>query len=74
MKNKLSKRLLPIQLIKGELKDEIIKYNNNEIGKVLIKNKFPFAIIKYLNENFDTINEFKCGNAVIKIIKPSWIK
>ena len=74
LKNKLSKRLLPIQLVKGELKDEIIKYNNNEIGKVLIKNKFPFALIKYSNENFDTKNEFKCGNAVIKVIKPSWIK
>ncbi len=74
LKNKLSKRLLPIQLIEGELKEEVIKYNENEIGKVLIKNKFPFASIKYLNENFDEKNEFKCGNAKIKIIKPSWIK
>ena len=74
LKNKLSKRLLPIQLIKGELKDDIIKYNDNEIGKVLIKNKFPFASIKYLNENFDEKNEFNCGNATIKVIKPSWIK
>ena len=74
LKNKLSKRLFPIQLIEGELKDEIIKYNDQEIGKVLIKNKFPFASIKYLNENFNEKNEFNCGNAKIKIIKPSWIK
>ena len=74
LKNKLSKRLLPIQLIKGELKDEIIKYNDNEVGKVLIKNNFPFALIKFSNENFDIKNEFKCGNAVIKIIKPNWMK
>ena len=74
LKNKLSKRLLPIQLIEGELKDEIIKYNDQEIGKVLIKNKFPFASIKYLNENFNEKNEFNCGNAKIKIIKPGWIK
>ena len=74
LKNKLSKRLLPIQLVEGELKDEIIKYNDQEIGKVLIKNKFPFASIKYLNENFNEKNEFNCGNAKIKIIKPSWIK
>ncbi len=74
LKNKLSKRLLPIQLIEGELKDEIIKYNDQEIGKVLIKNKFPFASIKYLNENFNEKNEFNCGNAKIKVIKPSWIK
>ena len=74
LKNKLSKRLFPIQLIEGELKDEIIKYNDQEIGKVLIKNKFPFASIKYLNENFDKKNQFNCGNAIIKIIIPSWIK
>ena len=74
LKNKLSKRLFPIQLIEGELKDEIIKYNDQEIGKVLIKNKFPFASIKYLNENFNEKNEFNCGNAKIKIIKPGWIK
>jgi len=74
LKNKLSKRLLPIQLVKGELKDEIIKYNNNEIGKVLIKNEFPFALIKYSNKDFNIENEFKCGNAVIKVIKPNWIK
>jgi len=74
LKNKLSKILLPIQLVKGELKDEIIKNNDNEIGKVLIKNKFPFALIKYPNKDFDIENEFKCGNALIKVIKPNWIK
>ncbi len=74
LKNKLSKRLFPIQLVEGELKDEIIKYNYQEIGKVLIKNKFPFASIKYLNENFNEKNEFDCGNAKVKVIKPSWIK
>ena len=74
LKNKLSKRLLPIQLIEGELNEEIIKYNDQEIGRVLIKNKFPFASIKYLNENFNEKNEFNCGNAKIKVIKPSWIK
>ena len=74
LKNKISKRLLPIQLIKGELEDDTIKYKDNEIGKVLIKNKFPFASIKYLNENFDTKNQFNCGKAIVKIIKPSWIK
>ena len=74
LKNKLSKRLLPVQLLKGKLEEDTIKYNNNEIGKILIKNEFPFASIKYLNENFDEKNEFNCGNAKIKIIKPSWIK
>ena len=74
LKNKLSKRLLPIQLIDGDIKDEIIKHNDYEIGKVLIKNKFPFALVKFSNENFNEKNEFSCGNVKIKIIKPSWIK
>jgi len=74
LKDKMSKRLFPIKLIKGQLEDDIIKYNNNEIGKILIKKKFPFASIKYLNENFDINKEFRCGNAIIKVIKPSWIK
>ena len=74
LKNKLSKRLFPIELVKGQLEDDTIKYNNNEIGKVLIKNNFPFASIKYLNENFNEENEFQCGNALVKIIKPSWMK
>ena len=74
LKNKLSKRLLAIKLIKGVLEEDIIKYNNIEIGKVLIKDQFPFGSIKFLNENFDEKNEFSCGKAKIKIIKPSWIK
>ena len=74
LKNKLSKRLFPIKLIQGELKDEIIKYKNIEIGKVLINNKFPFASIKYLNENFNENNQFNCGDAIIKVMKPNWIK
>ena len=45
-KNKLSKRILPITVLEGKLDDEIIKINNNEIGKVLIKNNRPFALIK----------------------------
>ena len=74
LKNKLSKRLFPIQLVKGELEDDVIKYNNNEVGKVLINNKFPFALIKYSNVDFDINNKFICGNAIIKVLKPSWIK
>ncbi|MBT7010715.1 MAG: folate-binding protein, partial [Flavobacteriaceae bacterium] len=49
LKNKLSKRLLPIDIIKGELLEgESIYYKENEIGKVLINNDYPFALVKYL--------------------------
>ena len=75
LKNKLSKRLLPIKIIKGELLEgESIYYNESEIGKVLIEKDYPFALIKYLDENFDEKFDFITKGALIKIEKPNWIK
>ena len=54
LKNKLSKRLLPIEIIDGELIENESVFNNNvEIGKVLINETYPFALIKYLDSNFE---------------------
>ena len=75
LKNKLSKRLFPINLIDGKLKEgESIYANGNEIGKVLIENDYPFALIKYLDKNFDEKLIFKTKNANLNIKKPDWIK
>ena len=75
LKNKLSKRLLPINIVKGELTlGESIYYNNNEIGKVLIENEYPFALVKYLDQNFIGKFNFDTKEASIKIEKPNWIK
>jgi folate-binding protein YgfZ len=75
LKNKLLKRLLPIKVIKGKLfEGENIYYNGNEIGKVLIEKDYPFALIKYLDENFDEKFDFITKDALIKIEKPNWIK
>jgi len=75
LKNKLSKRLLPIDIIKGELSEgESIYYNKNEIGKVLIEKDYPFALIKHLDENFNGKSDFNTKKASIKIRKPDWIK
>jgi folate-binding protein YgfZ len=75
LKNKLSKRLLPIIKIDGKLTEgESIYYNNNEIGKVLIDKEYPFALIKYLDENFNGKSDFNTKEASIKIEKPDWIK
>ena len=75
LKNKLSKRLFPIHVIKGKLVEgESIYYNGNEIGKVLIDKDYPFALIKYLNKNFNENFDFKTKDASIKIEKPNWIK
>ena len=47
--------------------------NANEIGKVLIENDYPFALIKFLDKNFDENLEFKTKEASINIKKPKWI-
>ena len=75
LKNKLSKRLFPIKVINGKLYEGESIYNNEiEIGKVLINSDYPFALIKYLNENFDEKVNFKTKEASINIKKPDWIK
>ena len=75
LKNKLSKRLLPIKIIDGELsEDETIFYNDVEIGKVLINKDYPFALVKYLNKNFDKDFIFKSKNGSFKIFIPEWLK
>ncbi|MDB9956484.1 folate-binding protein [Candidatus Pelagibacter sp.] len=75
LKNKLSKRLFPIKIINGELiEDESIYSNNIEIGKVLINKDYPFAIIKYLDKNFNKDQTFKCKNGSLKIFIPEWLK
>jgi folate-binding protein YgfZ len=75
LKNKLSKRLLPIDLVEGELtQDESIYFKDNEIGKVLIEKEYPFALIKYQDENFIEKSDFNTKKASIKINKPDWIK
>jgi len=74
LKNKLSKRLLPIRLIEGKLKENEKIYNNNiEIGKILIDGEYPFALIKYLDKNFSRDKVYKINNSTFKIIIPSWL-
>ena len=75
LKNKLSKRLFPINVLNGKLHEGESIYNNEiEIGKVLIDNDYPFALVKYLNDNFNEKVDFNTKNASIRIKKPDWIK
>ena len=75
LKNKLSKRLLPIQVTIGKLNQDEPIYNNEvEIGKILIEKDFPFALVKYLDDNFKENLNYSTKNASFKIIKPNWIK
>ena len=75
LKNKLSKRLFPVNLIKGKLTEgESVFYKENEIGKILIDSDYPFALIKYLDKNFNGKSNFNTKEALINIEKPHWIK
>ncbi|WP_415278523.1 folate-binding protein [Candidatus Pelagibacter sp. Uisw_094] len=75
LKNKLSKRLLAIQLISGKLTEGASIYANDiEIGKVLINDEYPFALIKYLDENFKKDSELKSENSILRIKMPNWIR
>ena len=74
LKNKLSKRLFPINLINGKLYEGESIFNKDiEIGKVLIDKDYPFALIKYLDKNFEENTEFKTKEASISIKKPDWL-
>ncbi len=75
LKNKLSKRLLPIKVIEGKLSEDEKIYNNDvEIGKVLINEEYPFALIKYLDINFNKDQIFKTKSSSFKIFIPQWLK
>ena len=74
LKNKLIKRLFPIKVISGTLEKGTIDYNEIEVGKILIKGRFPFALIKFKQINLDEDIEYKCGEATLKIIRPEWTK
>ena len=75
LKNKLSKRLFPLKVISGKLFENEKIYNNDvEIGKVLIDEDYPFALIKYLDQNFNKNNTFKSKNGSFKVHIPEWLK
>ena len=76
LRNKLRRKILPVQKIIGEISEnDIIKYKDNEIGKIMIDKPYSFALVKIvapdLNEFINT--ELICGKSKIKILKPEWI-
>jgi len=76
LRNKLRRRILPVKKIAGEiLENDMIKYKNSEIGKVMINKPHPFALIKVVDPDLkEFLNiELVCGNSKIKILKPEWI-
>ena len=75
LKNKLSKKLLPIKVLDGVIKiDDQVSINKKDLGKILISEKYPFGLIKFKDENFDFDKKLNCGSALIKVLKPEWLK
>ena len=73
LKNKLNKKLFAIKIIEGNINSDEIFFEDKEVGKLLIKNKNPFAVIKTQNNLLNFENIYKCGDAKVKILKPDWV-
>ena len=73
LKNKIRKRVLPIQIISGSVEiNEHISINENIVGKIISIEPHCFAVIKIEEVNvFDQIIPLKQGS--IKITKPYWL-
>ena len=66
-----------IFLKKSRFKENISKKiydEDTEIGKVLISGNYSFALIKFLDKNFDKNKIFKCKNGSIKVLIPDWLE
>jgi len=76
LRNKLRRRILPIEKVSGQLSaNDIIKYKDSEVGKIMIDKPYSFALIKVVDpdlKEFANI-ELMCGNSKVKILKPEWI-
>ena len=74
LRNKLLKRLLPVQIIDGKLNiDDNISNDGENIGKILVNNDYPFGLIKIKEKNLNFDKKYKCNSATIKFIKPFWM-
>jgi len=76
LRNKLRRRILPIKKISGQIStNDIIKYKDSEVGKIMIDKPYSFALIKVVDPDLKefTNMELVCGNSKVKILKPEWI-
>ena len=76
LRNKLRRRILPVQKITGEISEnDIIKYKDSEIGKIMIDKPYSFALIKVVEPDLKEFTniELMCSKSKVKILKPDWI-
>ena len=70
LKNKLRRRLLPIETQDNVKTGDELKFNNTTIGKVLIDGSAPFALVKLFDPDFTEFNnkEISINNKKAKLI------
>ena len=74
LKEKISKRIYPIELVEGDIAiNEVVKSNNIEIGKIVNDSKFSFGLFKFKDPNFKLNKILNTDNGKIIIKKPFWV-
>ena len=76
LRNKLRRRILPVQKITGEISvNDVIKYKGSDVGKIMIDKPYSFALIKVVEPDLKefTNTELNCGHSKVKILKPDLI-
>ena len=70
LKNKIRKKLLPIRTNEKINIGSEIMFNGKKIGKILIGNPYPFALINLFDPNFSDFKDkdLNCGKVKAKII------
>ena len=73
LKNKLRRRLMPISTDMNLKVFDEITFENQVVGRVIIDGKYPFALFKLFDPNFNEFSNanLKAGQADIKILIPS---
>ena len=73
LKEKISRRIYPIEIIEGNIaNDDAIKINNIEIGKIVNNSKYSFGLFKFKDPNFKLDEILNTDKAKIKVKKPFW--
>ncbi len=70
LKNKLRRRLLAVKIDREIQVGDDLTFNEKKVGKILIDNPYPFALIKLFDPDFSEFKdkELSCGKAKVKII------
>ena len=74
LKEKISRRIYPIEIIEGNVaNNDVIKINNIEIGKIVNNSKYSFGLFKFKDPNFKLDEILNTDKAKIKVKKPFWL-